>query len=243
MSLPRFYCDAKLGPGVVLELPENAARHAVRALRLTAGDPVILFNGDGTDYRADLIRTNKDSATAKIISWAPVERESPLQVTLAQAISSGDRMDFTLQKAVELGVSAIYPLAAERSVVKLSGERADKRREHWQNVVTSACEQCGRAIVPEVFAPSPLLNWLGAMPEFALKIMLSPIAEHTLHDLPEPTGNICLLIGCEGGFSELEIKAAESLGYTPVRLGTRVLRTESAALAALSAMQTLWGDF
>jgi 16S rRNA (uracil1498-N3)-methyltransferase len=152
-------------------------------------------------------------------------------------------MDFTLQKAVELGVSAIHPLTAERSVVKLSGERADKRREHWQNVVISACEQSGRAIVPKVSVTVPLLNWLGAMPEFALKIMLSPTAEHTLHDLPRPTGDICLLIGCEGGFAPLEIKAAESVDFTPIRLGARILRTESAALAALSAMQTLWGDF
>lgn len=243
MSLPRFYCDTKLGPGVVLELPENAARHAIRALRLTAGDTIILFNGDGADYSAELLRTNKDGVTAKIVAWSQAGRESPLQVSLAQAISSGDRMDFTVQKAVELGVGAIYPLAAERSVVKLSGERADKRREHWQNVAISACEQCGRAIVPEVFTPSPLLTWLGAMPEFTLKIMLSPVAEYTLHDLPKPAGSVCLLIGCEGGFSEPETKAAGNLGFTPVRLGARVLRTESAALAALSAMQTMWGDF
>lgn len=243
MSSPRFFCDAKLGPGALLELPENAARHATRVLRLKAGDSITLFNGDGTDYHAELLRVAKEVVMAKIVAWSQVECESPLQVTLAQAISSGDRMDFTLQKAVELGVGAIYPLAAERSVVKLSSERADKRREHWRNVVTSACEQCGRAIVPEVSAPAPLLDWLGTMPEFALKIMLSPAAEHTLHDLPKPTGDICLLIGCEGGFAPSEAKAAESVGFIPVRLGARILRTESAALAALSAMQILWGDF
>lgn len=243
MSLPRFFCDTKLGPGVLLELPENAARHAVRVLRLKEGDSITLFNGDGTDYGAKLLRTTKDSVTAKVSTWSPVDRESPLRVTLAQAISSGDRMDFTLQKAVELGVNAIHPVTAERGVVKLSSERADKRREHWQNVIISACEQCGRAIVPEVSAPVPLFNWMGAMPECALKIMLSPVAELTLHDLSKPSGDICLLIGCEGGFSPSEIKAAESVGFVPVRLGARVLRTESAALAALSAMQTLWGDF
>lgn len=243
MSSPRFFCDAKLGPGVLLELPENAARHAVRALRLKAGDSITLFNGDGMDYCAEMLRASKEGVTAKITAWSPVKCESPLKVTLAQAISSGDRMDFTLQKAAELGVSAIHPLAAERSVVKLSGERADKRREHWQNVVVSACEQCGRAIVPEVSAPAPLLNWMGAMPEYALKVMLSPAAELTLHDLPEPRGEICLLIGCEGGFALSEIKAAECAGFVPVRLGARVLRTESAALAAIAAMQALWGDF
>jgi 16S rRNA (uracil1498-N3)-methyltransferase len=243
MSVPRFYCNAKLGPGVQLDLPDNAAHHASRVLRLKTGDEAILFNGDGTDYRVELLRVSKEGVTAKITEWTSVERESPLQVTLAQAISSGDRMDFTLQKAVELGVGAIQPLAAERSVVKLNGERAERRREHWQNVVTSACEQSGRAVVPVVAAPAPVLNWLGSMPDFKLKLMLSPTAERTLHDLPKPAGDICLLIGCEGGFAPQEVTAAESCGFIPVRLGARILRTETAALAALAAMQTLWGDF
>lgn len=243
MSTPRFYCDATLGPGVQLDLPENAAHHASRVLRLRAGDEAILFNGDGSDYLVELLRVGKEGVTAKIKSWHTVERESPLKVTLAQAISSGDRMDFTLQKAVELGVGGVQPLAAERSVVKLSGERAERRREHWQNVVISACEQSGRAHVPEVAPPMPMLQWLGAMPDFALKLMLSPTAAHTLHDLPAPDGDICLLIGCEGGFAPGETLAAESVGFTPVRLGPRVLRTETAALTALSAIQTLWGDF
>lgn len=243
MPSPRFYCNAKLGPGVQLELPENAAHHASRVLRLKAGDQAILFNGDGHDYCVELLRVSKDGVTAKITDWSAANRESPLHVTLAQAISSGDRMDFTLQKAVELGVAAVQPLAAERSVVKLSGERADRRREHWQNVVVSACEQSGRANVPQVAAPMPLLNWLGTAQGFTQKIMLSPTAEHTLHELPKPEGDICLLIGCEGGFAPQEIQAAENCGFTPVRLGARVLRTETAALASLAAMQVLWGDF
>ncbi|OIQ66839.1 ribosomal RNA small subunit methyltransferase E [mine drainage metagenome] len=243
MSSPRFYCDAKLGPGVQLELPENAAHHASRVLRLKAGDEAVLFNGDGMDYRVQLLRVAREGVAAKVIEWASVERESPLQVTLAQAISSGDRMDFTLQKAVELGVGAIVPLAAERSVVKLAGERAEKRRDHWQNIVISACEQSGRARLPKVSAPVPLLGWLGAAPQFGLRIMLSPTAQLALHELPEPSGSICLLTGCEGGFSPQEIRAAESVDFVPVRLGPRVLRTETAALAALSAMQALWGDF
>jgi 16S rRNA (uracil1498-N3)-methyltransferase len=243
MSLPRFYCDAKLGPGVQLDLPDNAAHHAGRVLRLKAGDQATLFNGDGNDYRVELLRISKEGITAKVVAWATVARESPMRVTLAQAISSGDRMDFTLQKAVELGINAIQPLAAERSVVKLSGERAEKRREHWQNVVISACGQSGRAMVPEVAAPMPLLHWLGEMPDFKRKLMLSPTANQTLHDLPQPDGDTCLLIGCEGGFTPAEVQAAESVGFIPVRLGTRVLRTETAALAALAAMQALWGDF
>ncbi len=243
MPAPRFFCDATLGPGVQLDLPASAAHHAGRVLRLKTGDEAILFNGDGNDYRVEFLRASKDGITAKVVAWWTPDRESPLNITLAQAISSGDRMDFTLQKAVELGIGAIHPLAAERSVVKLAGERAEKRREHWQNVVISACEQSGRAIVPRVATPTPLRHWLGSMPEFSARIMLSPTAEHTLHDLPRPAGELCLLIGCEGGFAPAEIQAAESAGFTPVRLGPRILRTETAALTALSAMQTLWGDF
>ncbi|HQR51513.1 MAG TPA: 16S rRNA (uracil(1498)-N(3))-methyltransferase [Methylophilaceae bacterium] len=243
MSSPRFFCDAKLGPGALLQLPENAARHAARVLRLKVGDRVTLFNGDGLNYSAELLRVERDDVSVKITEFVTVERESPLQVTLAQAISSGDRMDFTLQKSVELGVTAIQPLATERSVVKLSGERADKRRQHWQNVVVSACEQSGRAIVPPVAMPTPLINWLGEPETFVLKLMLAPGAEHTLRDLPKPAGDICLLIGCEGGFAPQEVVAAESRDFIPVRLGARVLRTETAAMAALAAMQTLWGDF
>jgi 16S rRNA (uracil1498-N3)-methyltransferase len=243
MATPRLFCPSRLALGATLALPDNAAHHASKVLRMRTGEIVVLFNGDGWDYRAEILRIGKDGITAKVISGSEVARESPLKVTLAQAISSGDRMDFTLQKAVELGVSTIQPLAAERSVVKLTGERAEKRREHWQNVVTSACEQSGRAIVPEVANPSPLPNWLGVMPNFSFKLMLSPLADNTLHNLPHPTGDICILIGCEGGFSPTEIRAAESVGFIPVRLGARILRTETAALAALSAMQTLWGDY
>lgn len=259
MSSPRFFCDTKLGPGAQLLLPENAAHHASKVLRMVVGNTLTLFNGDGHDYSADILRINKSEVAVKLTGVVLVERESPLKVTLAQAISSGDRMEFTLQKAVELGIAAIQPIAAERSVVKLSGDRAEKRREHWQNVVHSACEQCGRATVPQVAPIMGLPNWLGtlhplsrqrardesgvATEGYALKLLLSPTAEHTLHTLSKPTGGICLLIGCEGGLSPTEHQAAESCGFIPVRLGARVLRTETAALAALAAMQALWGDF
>jgi 16S rRNA (uracil1498-N3)-methyltransferase len=243
MSSPRFFCDLKLGPGAQLQLPKNAAHHAAKVLRMEAGDTVTLFNGDGHDYRADILRVHHGDVAVKITGATLVERESPLQVTLAQAISSGERMEFTLQKAVELGVAAIQPIAAERSVVKLSGDRAEKRREHWQNVVISACEQSGRAVVPQVAPILSLSDWLGLRQEFALKLLLSPTAEHTLHTLPVSAGDFCLLIGCEGGLSPAEQQTAESCGFIPTRLGNRVLRTETAALAALAAMQTLWGDF
>lgn len=243
MPSPRFFCSAKLGPGVQVDLPENAAHHATRVLRLKPGDGITLFNGDGHNYAAELLRIGKDGVSAKITGWELLKNESPLRVTLAQAISSGDRMDYTLQKAVELGVSLIQPIAAERSVVKLTGDKIERRRDHWQNVVISACEQCGRAEVPEVRPPLSLTDWLGLREDIDLKLMLAPGAENTLHTLPKPAGSICLLIGCEGGFSPQEQQAAESCGFIGIRLGARVLRTETAALAALAAMQALWGDF
>ncbi len=243
MSTPRFYYQAKLAPGAIVTLPENAAIHASRALRLQVGDAAILFNGDGNDYGCELLSIKKNTVIAKVKTLSRVDNESPLKVTLAQAISSGDRMDFTIQKAVEMGVSVIQPIASQRSVVKLSGERADKRREHWQNVVISTCEQSGRALVPEVNAPLTLANWLGTAPAFSARIMLSPTAALTLQELPIPQGEICLLIGAEGGLTPEEIDLSTRQNFIPVRLGKRILRTETAALAALAAIQTLWGDF
>lgn len=241
--MPRFYSPEKLSPGATITLPENAAVHAVRVLRLNTGDSVALFNGDGQDYLCELVSVRKNEVAAKVKSVSAVKNESPLNITLVQAISSGDRMDFTIQKAVEMGVMAIQPVASRRSIVKLSGERADKRREHWKNVAISACEQSGRAIIPEVFPSLPLANWLASPNNFTTRITLSPTASQKLHNLQKPDGEICLLIGCEGGFTEDEINLASHQGFTPVTLGRRILRTETAGLAALAAMQTLWGDF
>lgn len=243
MSTSRFFCPTKIGPGSQLDLPDNAAHHAHRVLRLKTGDEAILFNGDGHDYRCELLRVGKDGVTAKVLAQNAVARESTLNVTLAQCISSSDRMDFTLQKCVELGIHCIQPLAAERSVVKLNGERAEKRVQHWQNVVISACEQSGRAVVPEVLPPLPLAHWLAQSLDFSLKLMLEPTSERRLHDLVPPRGPVCLLIGCEGGFAPTEITMAQQSGFTGIRLGPRILRTETAGLAALSSLQTLWGDF
>jgi 16S rRNA (uracil1498-N3)-methyltransferase len=242
MTTPRFYCPEILAQSGTAELPEQAAHHAARVLRLQAGDRVSVFNGRGGEGDARITDIGKRNVTLEIVDWHAVERESPLQVQLAQAISAGEKMDFTLQKAVELGVGDIQPLASERSVVRLSGERAEKRVAHWQGVVIAACEQSGRNRVPEVAPIRPLLDWLGRQDE-GLRLMLSPVAEVGLRDLPKPTGNITLLIGPEGGLSPAEAEAAQRYGFTPVRLGARVLRTETAALAALAAMQTLWGDF
>lgn len=244
MAIPRFYCSQhKLAPGAVIALPPDAAIHAARALRLQAGNPVIVFNGDSHDYSAEIITIKKNEVIVKIHAIHALANESPLHITLAQAISSGDRMDFTLQKAVEMGVSAIQPIASQRSVVKLSAERAEKRLEHWQNVVISACEQSGRAIVPPVAAPLSLANWLAQPLTATTRLTLSPTATQTLHDLPKPQGNICLLIGAEGGLTDDEITLASHYQFTPVQLGKRILRTETAPLAAIAAIQTLWGDF
>lgn len=247
MSTPRFYCDPntadKLALGAQVKLSENAATHATRALRLEVGDKAVLFNGDGHDYLAELAFIKKGEVIAKIISIKALDNESPIKVILAQAISSGDRMDFTIQKAVEMGVTEIQPIASQRSVVKLSGERAEKRREHWQNVVNSACEQSGRAFVPKVAMPATLANWLASHPDAETKVTLAPTAEVSFKELPTPTGNICLLVGAEGGLTEDEIALAALQGFTPVRLGKRILRTETAPLAAIATMQTIWGDF
>lgn len=242
MSAPRFYLDQPLAPGARFSLPPGPARHAARALRLAADDAVILFNGLGGEYSARIERINKDEVAVSVTGFAAIERESRLRVMLAQGISSGERMDYTLQKAVELGVATIQPIAARRSVVKLTGERADKRVAHWQGVVASACEQCGRNQVPPVAPPLTLAHWLGQRPGGRL-LFLSPLAEARLADLPQPGAMDCLVAGPEGGFDADEIAALRAAGAIPVRLGPRVLRTETAALAALAAMQTLWGDF
>jgi 16S rRNA (uracil1498-N3)-methyltransferase len=250
MSAPRFYLDQPLAPGARFSLPPGPARHAAKALRLAPDDVIILFNGTGGEYPARIERIHKDDVAISITGFTDIERESRLRVMLAQGISSGERMDYTLQKAVELGVTAIQPIAAKRSVVKLTGERADKRVAHWQGVVASACEQCGRNQVPVVATPLTLAGWLGQRVSHAAQggpggrlLFLSPLAEARLADLPAPTGDNYLVAGPEGGFEADEIAALTAAGALPVRLGPRVLRTETAALAALAAMQTLWGDF
>ena len=242
MSAPRFYLDQTLAPGARFNLPPGPARHAARALRLGVNDTITLFNGRGGEYSARIERIQKDDVAIIVTGFDDIERESGLRVMLAQGISSGERMDYTLQKAVELGVAAIQPISAKRSVVKLAGERAERRVAHWQGVVASACEQCGRNQVPVVAPPLTLASWLGQHKASRL-LFLSPMAETRLADLAAPTATDCLVAGPEGGFETDEIAALQAAGAVPVRLGPRVLRTETAALAALAAMQTLWGDF
>lgn len=243
MRISRFFCPCPLTVSPSFVLPERAAHHAGRVLRLRVGDAIALFNGDGNDYAATITRATRDVVTAEITAVTPRDRESPLDVTLAQSVSSAERMDYTLQKAVELGVRRIQPLTTERSIVRLDKERAARKHAHWRNVVWSACEQCGRARVPEVSPTQPLGEWSDQLPDDALKLILSPLAERRLKDLSLSERPIVLLAGPEGGFSDNDLAIAARAGFTPVQLGPRILRTETAALAALAALQTLAGDF
>jgi len=245
-SLTRIYFPDGLAPGATVALPPSAAHHVSRVLRLSVGDTVTLFDGTGGEYAARLTGVGREGVRAKVGAPSDRERESPLAVTLAQAISSGERMDYTVQKAVELGVAALQPLAAERSVVRLAPERAARRREHWQHVVAAACEQCGRNRVPEVRAVCSPEVWLAglapAAPAGELRLVLTPGAATRLADLAPPTAGILLVAGPEGGFAPGEQAALEHRGFRPVALGPRILRTETVAVAALAALQARWGD-
>jgi 16S rRNA (uracil1498-N3)-methyltransferase len=243
--MPRFYCDLPLAPDHLVALPDQVARHAIGVLRLRVGETVTLFNGDGAEYPGVLETCGGKGATVRLVTRIEADRESPLQVHLAQGISSGERMDYTLQKAVELGVSAIQPLTMRRTVVRLSDEKALRRRAHWQGVVNSACEQCGRNSLPLVADIQEFVAWQRALAKAdeTLKLLLDPEGGLCLRDLPSPTTTILLLAGPEGGFDPAERKLAHAAGFQGLRLGPRVLRTETAALAALAALQAVWGDF
>jgi 16S rRNA (uracil1498-N3)-methyltransferase len=244
MANLRFYTNSPLQINTIVQLSESAAAHAGKALRLEAGDEATLFNGDGFDYRCMLTTVKKNEVSAQITGAEKVDSESPLDITLLQAISSGDRMDFTIQKAVELGVRKIQPINSQRSVVKLNAERAEKRTEHWQNIAISACEQSGRAFVPKVLPPLALDKWLSLNPQQQeLRMQLNPTGAKRLAEISKPSNGITLLIGAEGGLSPEEIDTATKNGFESILLGPRILRTETAALTAIAAMQTLWGDF
>lgn len=240
--ISRFFCPGPLQAGADIALPREVAHHAERVLRLAVGDEVVLFDGGGAEFAARLIALGPQ-ARAAITTRREPARESPLLLTLVQALASGDKMDWVIQKAVELGVAAVIPVAAERSVLKLSGERADKRLAHWRQVVVAACEQCGRNRMPEVAEVLPLGRYLAAHRHGVLRLVLDPLGGQRLADLARPAGPVHLLIGPEGGWSDAELAATRAAACSPVRLGPRVLRTESAGLAVIAALQTLWGDF
>ncbi|MGE5385404.1 MAG: 16S rRNA (uracil(1498)-N(3))-methyltransferase [Betaproteobacteria bacterium] len=242
MNTPRFYCREALAPGARIDLPEPVARHAVRVLRLPEGTEITLFDGRGGEYPARIEHIGRDRVAVSLGAWIERECESPLQITLVQAVQAADKMDYTLQKAVELGVTDIVPVESRRSVVRLTGERAGKRVAHWQGVVAAACEQCGRNQVPIVAPLESVESWLARPATGALRLMLAPEAETALPALA-PATEVQLLIGAEGGLDPHEMEAARTVGFVATRLGPRVLRTETAGMAALAALQTLWGDF
>jgi 16S rRNA (uracil1498-N3)-methyltransferase len=245
-SETRIYVPGELAPGRSCALPAAQAHHALSVLRMKPGDAVTLFNGDGAEYDAVIEAAAKRAVSVTVGERRAVARESGIRIELGQALSSGERMDYTIQKSVELGAAAIQPLVAARSVVRLDPERAAKRVSHWQSVVISACEQCGRNRIPPVAPVTALEAWLaqrGRPDAPVLRVLLSPSGTVRLRDLPVPGGGIVLLAGPEGGFTPGEEARARASGFTPVRLGPRVLRTETAAVAALAAMQALWGDF
>jgi len=242
-SLPRFFCAGDLSQGATRDLPEAAAHHAGRVLRLTVGDAVTVFNGAGGESDARILSIGKDHVSVRIGPWRSREAEPSVRVVLLQGLSARERMDFTVQKAVELGVAEIFPIEMRRSVMRLAEERATRRIEHWQNLAVAACEQCGRNRVPEVHPVSALPDWLGAHSAASgeQRLILSTTADRRLRDLPVPQA-LLLLAGPEGGFAPEELDMVQACGFIAVRLGPRVLRTETAALAALAAIQALWGD-
>jgi 16S rRNA (uracil1498-N3)-methyltransferase len=241
MRAPRVFVDNSLVAGASVTLETRAVRHLLRALRLSPGDPLVLFNGDGRDWHATLESATKHSAAARIDRLAREEPKPRLHIHVLLGISKGERMDYAIQKAVELGVDRITPLQTQRVVVKLDRARLIRRMHHWQGIILSACEQSGRSRIP-VLDETADLHWaLQSAP--ATGILLDPAAAQSLLDLVRPGTEVTLLIGPEGGLTTQERAAALTMGYQSIRLGPRVLRTETAPLAALAALQTLWGDF
>jgi 16S rRNA (uracil1498-N3)-methyltransferase len=241
---PRFYCPSPLSPGAVVALPDQAAHHIMRVLRMAPEQRVRLFDGHGGEWAGTIRSISKAGVSVHVTAHTAREVEAQLRVVLAQGISSRERMDLTVQKAVELGAAEIVPLATRRSVVKLREERASRRVDHWQHLAIAACEQCGRNRVPVLHPVTEFTDWLGGLRRDGseARIMLSPEAERPLRGLPAPSA-VLLLVGPEGGLDPEEQETAATCGFQAVRLGPRILRTETAAMAAISAMHALWGDF
>jgi 16S rRNA (uracil1498-N3)-methyltransferase len=238
----RIHVDFPLAVGAEVTLPESAAEHVVRVLRLRRGEPIVLFNGDGREYPAKLVELGKRAATAVIHAVAEVDREPMLRLTLAQSIARGEKMDWILQKATELGVARVVPLLTERTEVRLDQDRAARRLAHWRGVIAAACEQCGRNRLPTLETPQRLDRWLAELTGDALRLALLPDGESTLRRLPPLQQGVILVVGPEGGLSEQDARLLHHGGFRGLRLGPRTLRTETAALAALAALQALYGD-
>lgn len=244
MRLTRTFVDAPLAIGATVSLPETAANHLLRVLRLPMGGELLLFNGDGHDYRACVSRAERRAAEANVLDCTPVTSESPLRIMLGQGVARGEKMDLILQKATELGVHAIAPLHSEWTEVRLDAERGERRRQHWHGVITAACEQCGRARLPTLAPIQPLPAWAATLPAGGLRLILDPDGELDLARCPPPPADapVILAVGPEGGLSPRDLACLHAAGFRGLRLGPRVLRTETAGLAALAAMQAVWGD-
>jgi len=239
----RIHVEPPLAIGDQLALPAQAAEHVARVLRMVAGDALTLFNGDGRDYQATILAASKRGVLVSIDSALDAAREPPLALTLAQAIGRGDKMDWIVQKATELGVARIVPLLTERTQVQLDTARARKRVEHWRAVAVGACEQSGRALLPAVMAPLALPEWLAqADAEPGLRLALEPGAEQKVRTLHFTVPRVTLVVGPEGGLGAGDLQRLHEAGFAGVSFGPRILRTETAGLAALAALQALHGD-
>ncbi len=243
MRIPRVYTRQGLASGATVTVAGQTARHVTQVLRLRTGARLRVFNGDGKEYSATFTRAGRSEITLDIGKPLDTLPEPGLPIRLAQGITRSDRMDLILQKSVELGISEIIPLWMQRSQAHVRGERLDKRIRHWRGVIASACEQCGRATLPGLQSPAPLPDWIAGDTGDSLRLMLQPDSPRVLTDLEQPGGTVTLLVGPEGGMNANERALAAGAGYIGLRLGARILRTETAALAALSGIQTLWGDF
>jgi 16S rRNA (uracil1498-N3)-methyltransferase len=243
MRLTRVHVEAPLAVGKRIAVEGTAANHITRVLRLRAGDALTVFNGNGAEFAASIEALHRDSVDVEIEEERAVSRESPLSLTLAQGISRGERMDWVLQKATELGCSRIVPVFTERSVVRLDARQAQKKLQHWRGIAIAACEQCGRNTVPEVPLPTDIFEFLSsAGGSGSTRLLLSPTGELSIEEVSADTAGLTVLIGPEGGLTDTEHEMAERSGFTPVRMGPRVLRTETAAIAALTIIQHRFGD-
>lgn len=242
MRLNRIFCEGPLTAGMTVALPSAGAYHVARVLRMREGAPLTVFDGNGSDYQAEIVLVEGDKVTVQLRAQSPNTAESPLRITLVQGISRSERMDWTLQKATELGVAAVAPVLSARSVVRLDAKQAEKKQAHWRGIVIGACEQCGRSRIPAVSAPLALRDYFANIRKDGMRLVLSPAAPASLTGIASLPSKVELLIGPEGGLDDEEIAAAQKAGFMPVRLGPRVLRTETAAVVALTVLQALWGD-
>ena len=243
MRIPRIFIPTPLHAGRDIDLPTQAGEHVARVLRLDRGHPLRLFDGSGNEYAGEIASLGKRAVTAHVLARAEsADRESPLRITLGQGIARGEKMDWILQKATELGVTRIVPLVTERTEVKLDAERAARRRAHWEAVLASACEQCGRNRLPRIDEPVRLVQWVAALDADAgLRLALDPRGDANAREL-DPGAQVTLAVGPEGGLSDHDLAALAQAGFRGLRLGPRILRTETAGLAALAALQVLHGD-